>query len=51
MDDLNIMQRVGLAFSELEKLPEYYQYLLYVAVTASFGIRGADKLLALKGKK
>jgi len=23
---------------------------LYVAVTASFGIRGADKIMALKGK-
>jgi hypothetical protein len=25
--------------------------LLYVAVTASFGIRGADKLMQLKGGK
>jgi len=24
---------------------------LFMAVSASFGIRGADKLLALKGKK
>ena len=37
MDDLSIMQRVGIAFTELDKLPEYYQYRLYV--TASFGIR------------
>jgi hypothetical protein len=50
MDDLSIMQRVGLAFSELDKLPEYYQYLLYVAVTASFGIRGADKLMQMRAK-
>ena len=51
MDDLNIMQRVGMAFTELDKLPDYYQYLLYVAVTASFGIRGADKLMCLKSGK
>jgi len=51
MDDLSIMQRVGMAFVELDKLPDYYhQYLLYVAVTASFGIRGADKLMQMKGK-
>ena len=31
MDDLSIMQRVGLLLTELDKLPEYYQYLLYVA--------------------
>ncbi len=30
---------------------DWYQYLLFMAVSASFGIRGADKLLALKGKK
>ena len=47
MDDLSIMQRVGIAFTELDKLPEYYQYLLFVAVTASFGIRGADKLMKM----
>jgi hypothetical protein len=51
MDDLSIMQRVGMAFVELDKLPDYYQYLLYVAVTASFGIRGADKLMQMKGGK
>jgi len=51
MDDLSIMQRVGMAFTELDKLPDYYQYLLYVAVTASFGIRGADKLMKMKGGK
>ena len=50
MDDLSIMQRVGMAFTELDKLPEDYQYLLFVAVTASFGIRGADKLMKMKGK-
>lgn len=51
MNDLDIIGRVGVAFAELDRLPEWYQYLLYVAVTASFGIRGADKLMQLKGGK
>jgi len=50
-DNSDVVYRVGLAFNQLDKLPEWYQYLLFVAVTASFGIRGADKLLAIKGKK
>jgi len=51
MNDLDIIGRVGMAFAELDRLPEWYQYLLYVAVTASFGIRGADKLMQLKSGK
>jgi hypothetical protein len=50
MNDMDIIQRIGIAFTELDKLPDWYQYLLYVAVTASFGIRGADKIMALRGK-
>ena len=51
MNDLEIIERIGIAFTELDRLPDWYQYLLFMAVSASFGIRGADKLLALKGKK
>ena len=51
MNDVAILDRIGLAFEELNRLPDWYQYLLFMAVSASFGIRGADKLLALKGKK
>lgn len=51
MNDLDIIERVGMAFEELSRLPDWYSYLLYVAVTASFGIRGADKLMQLKGGK
>jgi len=51
MNDLEVLDRIGLAFEELNRLPDWYQYLLFMAVSASFGIRGADKLLALKGKK
>lgn len=50
MNDMDIIERIGVAFMELDKLPDWYQYLLYVAVTASFGIRGADKIMALRGK-
>lgn len=50
MNDMDIIERIGFAFTELDKLPDWYQYLLYVAVTASFGIRGADKIMALRGK-
>ena len=51
MNDLDIIARVGMAFEELSRLPDWYSYLLYVAVTASFGIRGADKLMQMKGGK
>lgn len=50
MNDTEMLQRIGMAFEELNRLPDWYQYLLFMAVSASFGIRGADKLLALKGK-
>ena len=51
MNDVEILDRIGIAFGELNMLPDWFQYLLVMAVSASFGIRGADKLLALKGKK
>jgi hypothetical protein len=51
MNDIDIIERVGMAFEELSRLPDWYSYLLYVAVTASFGIRGADKLMQMKGGK
>jgi len=42
------MDRVHDAFNALGNLPEWYQYLLFVAVTSSFGIKGADKLMKLR---
>lgn len=47
-DEPLVIQRINEAFEALEKLPEYYQYLLYVAVLASFGIRGADRIMGIK---
>lgn len=45
-----IIAKVDEAFAALEKLPDWYQYLLFMAVSASFGIRGADKLMQLRKK-
>ena len=50
-NDPAVMDRVHDAFEALGNLPEWYQYLLFIAVTSSFGIRGADKLMQLKGGK
>lgn len=48
VDDPSIVDRVRDSFDALDALPDYYQYLLFLAVSASFGIRGADKLMKLK---
>jgi hypothetical protein len=50
MFDPTIIEKVEQAFQALESLPEWYQYLLFMAVSASFGIRGADKLMQLRKK-
>ena len=47
-NDPAVMGRVHDAFEALGNLPEWYQYLLFIAVTSSFGIRGADKLMKLR---
>jgi len=51
VDDPAILDRVSNSFSALDTLPDWYQYLLFLAVSASFGIRGADKLMKLKAGK
>ena len=51
MDSERVIYRVGLAFNQLDNLPEWYQYLLFVAVLASFGIRSADKISTLLQKR
>jgi hypothetical protein len=47
-DDIAIMGRVHAGFDALSNLPDWYQYLLFIGVSASFGIRGADKLMKLR---
>jgi hypothetical protein len=52
MDNPEVITRLDMAFDTLNTLPEWYQYLLFIAVTSSFGIRGADKIMNMKkGKK
>ena len=50
VDDVTVIERVDMAFAALDTLPEWYQYLLFISVCASFGIRGADKIMAMKKK-
>jgi hypothetical protein len=52
IDDVSIIERVNQGFDALNSLPEWYQYLLFIAVSASFGLKSADKIMGLKkGKK
>ena len=51
MDDVSIIERVNEGFAALNQLPEWYQYLLFIAVSASFGLKSADKLMGLKKGK
>jgi hypothetical protein len=47
-NDVTIIDRVHLGFAALSELPEWYQYLLFIAISSSFGIRGVSKLMDLK---
>ena len=38
-------------FLVLNTLPEWYQYLLFIAVSSSFGIKGVGQAMKLMGKK
>ena len=51
MDDTAIIARVNEGFEALNQLPDWYQYLLFIAVSASFGLKSADKLMGLKKGK
>ena len=46
-----IITRMNEAFAALNALPEWYQYLLFIAVSASFGLKSADKIMGLKKGK
>ena len=48
LDDMTIVMRVEASFQALEKLPEWYQYLLFIAISSSFGIKGVGKLMELR---
>jgi hypothetical protein len=38
-------------FAILSTLPEWYQYLLYIAISASFGIKGVGQAAKMFKKK
>ena len=46
--DMSIIDRTKQAFQALNELPEWYQYLLFIAISSSFGIKGASKLMDLR---
>ncbi len=47
-DNPEIIDRVRHAFVVLSELDDWYTYLLFLAISASFGIRGADKLMKVR---
>ena len=47
-NDVTVIARVVTGFEALEKLPEWYQYLLFIAISSSFGIRGASKIMDMR---
>jgi len=50
MNEMDVIARLHDAFIALEALPDWYSYLLFLAVSASFGMRSVDKLMNLKKK-
>tara|TARA_R110000787_G_scaffold9558_1_gene33248 strand:- start:24070 stop:24441 length:372 start_codon:yes stop_codon:yes gene_type:complete len=46
--DVEMISRVKEGFQALQELPEFYQYLLYTGVLASFGVKGADALMKMR---
>jgi hypothetical protein len=38
-------------FTVLAQLPDWYQYLLYIAISASFGIKGVGQAAKMLRKK
>ena len=47
-NDMSVVARVEAAFAALTGLPEWYQYLLFIAISSSFGIKGASKLMGMR---
>ena len=47
-NDVTVIARVATGFEALEKLPEWYQYLLFIAISSSFGVRGVGKIMNMR---
>ncbi len=50
VNDLTVIDRVEQGFAALSELPEWYQYLLFICISSSFGIKGASKLMNMRSK-
>lgn len=50
-DDQSVMDRVNQAFVALDTLPEWFTYCLFISISASYGLKSADKLMNLKKGK
>jgi len=48
VNDPDIITRVAESFLVLGTLPEWYQYLLFIAISSSFGIRGVSKIMDMR---
>jgi len=48
VNDMTVVERVKESFAALSELPEWYQYLLFIAISSSFGIKGVGKLMSLR---
>lgn len=48
VNDPSVIERVEDGFVALSNLPEWYQYLLFIAISSSFGIKGVSKLMSLR---
>lgn len=48
VNDPSVVDRVESGFAALSQLPEWYQYLLFIAISSSFGIKGVSKLMSLR---
>jgi len=51
VDDSSVIERVNRAFEVLAQTPDFYQQMLFIAVLASFGIKGAGKVMDLAKKR
>jgi len=49
-DNSEVIERVRMGFQVLGELDDWYTYLLFLAISASFGLRSADKLMSLRKK-
>ena len=47
----SMTEYVRVGFEVLNTLPEWYQYLLFIAISASFGFKGAGQAMKIMGKK